>query len=193
MEVIVYALSGLATIIWWGTIIVAGLLFLRVIVNWVGKNPFGRVNYYLTRVTEPLVRPLRFQASGGRLRYDMMPLLTGIVILGIGLAVANVVWQIAGQFHDIIFAARIGLMTGGFLVKRFLVFLCLLYIVALLLRFILPFFGVSYGQPIMRFLFSITEPLLRPLRRVAVFGMIDFSPLIAMFIIQMIANLLARS
>jgi uncharacterized protein YggT (Ycf19 family) len=38
----------------------------------------------------------------------------------------------------------------------------------------------------------ITEPVLKPLRRFFVAGMFDFSPLVAMFIVQIITPVLAN-
>jgi YggT family protein len=67
-----------------------------------------------------------------------------------------------------------------------------LYVVAIFLRFFLPLFGASYTSDFYRFLFVITEPLLKPLRRFFVAGMFDFSPLVAMFIVQIITPVLAN-
>jgi uncharacterized protein YggT (Ycf19 family) len=68
----------------------------------------------------------------------------------------------------------------------------LLYVVAIFLRLFLPFFGVGYRNKLFHFLFVITEPLLKPLRRFFVAGMFDFSPIVAMFIVQILTGFLAR-
>jgi len=58
----------------------------------------------------------------------------------------------------------------------------------------LPMAGVRLdnGQPIVRFLFQITDPLLEPLRRFTTFGMMDFSPIAALILIEVVRNLLIR-
>ena len=48
-------------------------------------------------------------------------------------------------------------------------------------------------HPVRRFLDSIVEPMLAPIRRVVpLVGMLDFSPLILIVLIQLIGNLLTR-
>jgi uncharacterized protein YggT (Ycf19 family) len=66
LTLIVLAFYWLSQNVMWGTIGVASRLFLRVLLTWIGANPFGRVAYHLTRITEPMVRPVRSQCGGGR-------------------------------------------------------------------------------------------------------------------------------
>jgi len=178
-------------VIQWATIIVSGLLFLRVIMGWLGANPFGRVVYNLTRITEPIVRPLRYQFSGTNLRRDLIPLIIGLMILVTGLFVSQILKQFGAVFHEVAYAYRLGLLTGRFLAGRVIMVVGLLYVVAIFLRFVLPLFGIGYRNNLSRFLFVITEPLLKPLRRFFVAGMLDFSPLVAMLIVQIVTGLLA--
>ena len=77
---------------------------------------------------------------------------------------------------------------AGELIK--LVGLC--YVAAIFLRFFLPFLGFGYSNNFFRFLFRITEPLIKPLRRFFVLGMFDLSPIVAMFIIQFLTPLVAE-
>ena len=58
----------------------------------------------------------------------------------------------------------------------------------------LPMAGIQLddGQPIVRLLFQITDPLLDPLRRFTTFGMMDFSPIAALILIEVVRNLLIR-
>jgi YggT family protein len=64
-------------------------------------------------------------------------------------------------------------------------FLLALYEVLLLLRILLSWVGLDpYANPITRFLYNITEPLLEPIRSVLPpVGMIDFSPMVAFVLI----------
>ncbi len=90
MTLFVLVLYAMELVIRWGAIGVAALLFLRVLLTWPGANPFGRIPYHLTRITEPLVRPVRSQFGGGRyLRYDLIPLVMGVLILVTGLFIAT--------------------------------------------------------------------------------------------------------
>ena len=59
-----------------------------------------------------------------------------------------------------------------------------LYILAIILRAFLSMVGMSYGQPLMRFLYTITEPLLAPIRRqIPMVGPFDFSPAVLILIL----------
>ena len=172
------------------TLAVAGLLLLRVLLTWVGANPFGRISYHLTRATEPIVRPLRYQFGTGRfMRYDLLPLVMGVMFLVTGLFMSSVIWQ----FSDILLRVSISTRTPRFLGGNLIRLLGLLYVVAIFLRFFLPFFGFSYSNKVYRFIFKITEPLLKPLRRFFVAGMFDFSPLIAMLIVQLLTGWIASA
>ena len=91
MELIAILLRWLSWVVQWITIAVAGLLVLRVVLNWAGANPFSRLSYNLTRLTEPLVRPMRHQFAGRVARYDLMPLLMGVMILVTGLFISGTI------------------------------------------------------------------------------------------------------
>jgi YggT family protein len=179
--------------VFWGTIAVASLLFLRVLLTWLGANPFGRIPYHLTRITEPMVRPVRSQIGGGRyLRYDLIPLVMGVLILVTGLFIASML----GQLGVIITAIGLNItsraIASAAMMGELIKLVGLLYVAAIFLRFFLPFFGVGYRNKFFHFLFVITEPLLKPLRRIFVAGLFDFSPIVAMFIVQILTGFLAE-
>jgi len=192
LELIAILLGWLSRVVWWVTIAVAGLLILRVILNWAGANPFSRLSYNLTRLTEPLVRPMRHQFAGRITRYDLMPLLMGVMILVTGLFISGTIGEFAAILLRVGTASRLGLITPRFVLSTMILILGSLYVLAIFLRFFLPLFGVSYANRFFRFVFVITEPLLKPLRRIFVAGMFDFSPLVAMFIVQILTPVVAN-
>ena len=193
MTVILLAFYWLSQIVMWGTIAVASLLFLRVVLTWLGANPFGRIPYHLTRITEPMVRPVRSQFGGGRyLRYDLIPLVMGVLILVTGLFIASMLGQLGSIIGAIGRNIMLGSIVSGAMIGELIRLIGLLYVVAIFLRFFLPFFGVGYRHKGFHFLFAITEPLLKPLRRIFVAGMFDFSPIVAMFIVQILTGFLAE-
>jgi len=140
-----------------------------------------------------MVRPIRPQFDRRYVRFDLMPLVIGVLILVTGLFISSMIWRLAGILHETYANLAIGIATPAFLVKELIEFAGWLYIAAIFLRFLIPWFGVGYRSSFMRFLFVITEPLLRPLRRVFVAGMFDFSPIIAIFIVQIVVSLLSSS
>jgi uncharacterized protein YggT (Ycf19 family) len=192
LTVIIVALYWLSQIVLWGTIAVSALFFLRVLLTWLGANPFGRIPYHLTRITEPMVRPVRGQFGGGRyLRYDLVPLVMGVLILVTGWFISSTIAQLGGIIDNIATKVVLRQVTSGAMIGQLIKLLGLLYVVAIFLRFFLPFFGVGYRHRGFHSLFAITEPLLKPLRRVFVAGMFDFSPIVAMFIVQILTGFLA--
>jgi YggT family protein len=56
----------------------------------------------------------------------------------------------------------------------------------------LPMAGVRIDpyNPLIRFLFRITDPILDPIRRFSTFGMIDFSPIVALILLEVIRRVL---
>ena len=73
----------------------------------------------------------------------------------------------------------------------FLKLLCEVLTVAIFLRAILSWFSPGTTNILTRILYQVTEPLLAPLRRILPrAGMLDFTPLIAIVLLQLIANLL---
>jgi YggT family protein len=187
----VQALIILSKIIEYATFGLAALFLLRVILGWAGVNPFGRIPYHLTRLTEPMVRPFRYQFSNRITRYDLIPLLTGVLILVLGLSIYGLIRQLAVILDAIGKNIASGTVASWLMMGELINLLGVLYVIAIFLRFFLPFFGVGYSNKFFHFLFVITEPLIKPLRRFFVFGMMDFSPIIVMFIIQFITPILA--
>ncbi len=68
--------------------------------------------------------------------------------------------------------------------------LCWVLTILIFLRAILSWFPIDPGSRLMLLLYQLTEPVLAPLRRIMPrTGMIDLSPMIAIIILQIIANL----
>ena len=66
--------------------------------------------------------------------------------------------------------------------------LIILVIISVILSYVMDRY-----QPIRRWVDSIVEPLLRPIRRVVpLVGSLDFSPLVLIILIQLIASLIVR-
>ncbi len=86
----------------------------------------------------------------------------------------------------------------GFL-QTFVDLLFRIFEFAIFIRIILSWINPlpQYGNPVFRLVWQITEPILAPIRRFATFGMIDFSPFVALigmqivqgFLLQMIAGM----
>lgn len=65
-----------------------------------------------------------------------------------------------------------------------------LYSLAIVVRAFLSFFGPDLRNPVMRFIFDITEPVLASLRRFTIVGLLDLSPIAAIIILMLLRQLL---
>ena len=69
----------------------------------------------------------------------------------------------------------------------------LIYILnfAIIIRALMSWFNPSLENPIVRFVFEITEPVLAPLRRIVPrIGMIDITPIVAILLLNVIMQVL---
>jgi YggT family protein len=79
----------------------------------------------------------------------------------------------------------------AFVLYRLIHTLFALYTLAIIARALLPVFGLSYAHPVMRFLYTITEPLLSPIRRRLPYaGPWDFSPLVLILLLWLAEQIL---
>ena len=66
-----------------------------------------------------------------------------------------------------------------------------LYALIILVRVVLSWLPVDRDQAWARFIVDVTEPLVGPIRRILPpFGGLDFSPLVAMLLLQLMRNFL---
>jgi YggT family protein len=70
---------------------------------------------------------------------------------------------------------------------NFVYYLTWTLIVAIIIRSIMSWLPVSRESPFVTVVYQVTEPILAPLRRVVpTFGMMDFTPLVAILVLNMI-------
>ncbi len=66
---------------------------------------------------------------------------------------------------------------------------------AILVRVILSWLPMAWVRidpyhPLVRILYQITDPILDPIRRFSTFGMIDFSPIVALVLLDIVRRIL---
>jgi len=195
LQIVFFVLALISYAILIVTVAIASLLVLRVIVAWAGVNPFGWLPFHLRRVTEPLVYPLRQPFSGYTMRFDLLPLVAAAAILFGGLFAGYIYDKLFLEIlHDIVLSIQFDAVTG----RRVLVWLIMLtgvlFEAAIFLRIILPWFGLGYGSRVLRFAFRITEPLMKPIRRLLgrylAISMFDFSAFLVLVLIRIVTALL---
>jgi YggT family protein len=177
-------------------VIAAILLASRVLLAWVGANPFSWLSYNLTRVTEPIVRPFKHPLSGRIPRYDLVPLVAAVLVLMNGLFIMGLLRQLAEILGRLGGDILTGNATAAVVVSELIRLTGWVLVALIFLRFLLPFLGVSYASRFMRLLYKLTEPVLEPLRRplrrlIGAATVFDFTALVAVFLVWIATELVA--
>lgn len=158
------------------------LIVLRVLLQLVRANFYNPICQFLYKATNPVLMPLR----------KVIPAWRNLDIAGIALA-----W-LATAIKLVLLYATLGQTLGvlGLVVLALadlLDFVLLLYIVLILMRVVVSFIGADSYHPLVPLVLQLTEPVLKPIRRVLpnVSG-IDFSPMLALLAITLARVLIAK-
>jgi YggT family protein len=150
-------------------------------------NPFGATARFFRRTVDPLMVPIerRVVRAGGR--PSSAPLWAlGVVVVG-GLLLIALLDFLTGQ----IAAVAAALATGGPGVLMLLVsWTFSLLRVALIVRVISSWVGVSPYSPWVRWSYGLTEWMLAPLRRlIPLLGGIDVTPIVAYVALRLVESI----
>jgi YggT family protein len=149
-------------------------------------NPFGTTARFFRRTVDPLMVPIerRVVRAGGR--PSSAPLWAlGVVVVG-GLLLIALLDFVTGQIAAVAGALARG--PSGVLVLLISWTFALLR-VALIVRVISSWIGVSPYSPWVRWSYSLTEWMLGPLRRVIpLFGGIDVTPIVAYLALRLLES-----
>lgn len=165
--------------------VLALALVLRMVLQWAQVNPFGWFALNLRKVTEPVMRPFRYGFDNQMLRFDMLPIVAAALVLLNGLFAAWIVGQVSFVLRQFYRAPAI---TIGLVLSAVLWFAVVAYMAMLFGRFLLPMLGFGYSSRFLRVAFQLTEPVLKPLRRYLVIGAFDFSPVVVIFLVQLVGS-----
>ncbi len=154
-------------------------------------NPFGGWARFVRRISDPILRPLerRVLRAGGS-PSDAPLWLLGIVLVG-GLVLISLVHWAIGAAYELGALAQAGPRDWLIAVVSW-VFRILM--IALLVRVIGSWFGVSPYAKWMRPFVALTEWLLEPLRRLLPpFGPLDLSPMVAYLLLWIAQQAVVRA
>ena len=171
------------------------LIILRVIFNYAEVNPFTWYARNVRRATDPVLAPARAMLMAFRLDPSVAPLIVVIFILVAGYLVVQVTGTLLNTIAGILFAATSHSPDMTVAIIGYLLFgLIGLYNMAIIVRIVFVWIGMSYANPWNRLLIKITEPLLAPLRRlVPMVGLFDISPIIAFIILWICQAAVAKT
>jgi YggT family protein len=149
-------------------------------------TPFGRWPRLMRRASDPVLLPLerRVIRAGGSPQ-DAPLWLIGIVIAG-GLLLLSLIHWLAGLASTLVALAGAGPRAWA----RFaLSGLFSVLMIALIVRVVASWFGLSRYRSWMRPFFALTDWMIEPIRRILPpFGMFDLSPLVAWLVLILVRN-----
>ena len=155
-------------------------VMLRLLLQWVRADFYNPVCQFLVKLTNPALVPLRrvIPAFG---RLD-----TAAVLLMLVLEMSNV-WIVSRIGSTPLPAAAIALFS----IMKLLATLLMTYFFLIIAAVILSWVGGGLRHPVVPLVFQLTEPVMRPIRRVIppIAG-IDLSPLFALIGIRFLLLLL---
>jgi YggT family protein len=70
------------------------VIIIRALLSWVNPDPYNPIVQFLTRITEPVLRPLRKLVPAYRLGIDLSPLIAILVIYFLEIAVVDTLVRI---------------------------------------------------------------------------------------------------
>lgn len=171
--------------------VVGLILILRIVLQLFNVSPQNPVMRALTFVTDPMLELVsKILGIPSYRRYDLSTiaaLAAAVIVIWVGrtviVAALQFILYIPGWVRN---------PVGS--IYNILVFILSLafelYSMALLVRILFEWLRIPYSSRVMRFLWDITEPLLAPIRRaLPTFGGLDFSPLIAFFLLNLLERL----
>ena len=156
------------------------VVMLRFLLQWVRADFYNPISQFLVKATNPPLRPLRRVIPGFR---------------GIDFASVVLMWglkTIELMLVTLFTSGSITLLLPLLLAIPELVSLLLnVFLFAILIQVIISWINPGSYNPATTLLYSLTEPVLRPIRRrLPAADGLDFSPLVAMIVLVLLKKLL---
>jgi YggT family protein len=151
-------------------------------------NPFSPVARFFRQTIDPMMLPVerRIVRSGGS--PSTAPWWALVVVVVAGIVVLSLLEFVRGQIGFV--TAAVGSGSRGIYVLLVRWVFAILQ-AALIVRVISSWISISPYSRWVRWAFTLSEPILRPLRRfIPTLGMIDITPIIAFFLLRLIEGLL---
>jgi YggT family protein len=175
-------------------VVMAALLALLCIVDWAVRarhvNVFGPVARFARSKIDPFLAPIerRVVAAGGMPASAPLWALAAVVIGGI--LIISALDFVRAELLGLIFAVQSG-PSGMF---RLIVSWIFDFVrIAILVRVVSSWLPISPYSKWIRWSYTVSEPILRPLRQVIPsLGMIDITPIIAYFLIGFLQGAVLR-
>lgn len=166
------------------------LVMLRFLLQWVRADFYNPLSQFIVKVTNPLVRPLRRIIPGwGGL--DMATLLLAYLLTVVQIALVGThisPYEIPGALNG---QTLQPLSIAGLALLDLITLAIGIYLIAIIVQAVVSWVNPGHHNPVMGLIHRLTEPLLRPARRlIPPISGIDLSPLLVLLALQVVKMLL---
>lgn len=157
-----------------------GAVLLRIVLQWVRADFYNPISQLVWKVTQPVLAPVINLLPRYR-RLDTAASLLLLILSVIYVQIIAALWSL-----------NIGLIaTLWFAVLKIVALALSIYTASIIIYAILSWFGPGLSNPAANILYSINEPLLRPIRNIIPpLSGLDLSPLVAILLLQVASMLL---
>ncbi|MEZ5537222.1 MAG: YggT family protein [Thiolinea sp.] len=151
-----------------------GAVLVRFLLAYARADFHNPLSQFLVKVTNPLLVPLRrFVPAIGKV--DTASLVLAFVLKLIAVYLLSAVMGKGFNPAFLIPAAVVDLLRT----------LIWIYIIAMIVQAVMSWMGNAHGNPVASLLYSLTAPILQPLRKIVpTIGMVDLSPLVAILLLH---------
>ena len=157
-----------------------GAVVIRFLLAYSRADFHNPLSQFLVKITNPVLVPLRrFIPAIGKIDTASLTLAFGLKLVG-GFLILSLMGQQLNLGYMLIAAAADLART-----------IIWIYIIAMIVNAVMSWMGNTYNNPVASLLQSLTDPILRPIRRfVPLVSGIDLSPLVAILGLQVLLILL---
>jgi YggT family protein len=85
---------GFAEVLDWVLVVSMWTIAIRALISWVNPDPYNAIVQILTRVTEPILRPIRKLVPPYKIGIDISPIIAFLLIIFLRIAVVNTLIRI---------------------------------------------------------------------------------------------------
>ncbi|MGD9601647.1 MAG: YggT family protein [Gammaproteobacteria bacterium] len=156
-----------------------GAVMLRLLLQLTRADFYNPLSQAIVRLTNPVLRPLRrYIPAVGKID-------SASVLLMVVLQIVNV-WIVGAMLGLRLGLPALLVATVGELLSKFVY----LYMFAIIIQAVASWVAPGSYNPVLGLIGSVTEPLLRPIRRILPnLGGLDLSPLVAIVLLQLVLML----
>ena len=192
---IVVVLGLISLFVWYAIatviLVIIALMVARLILNKADLNPFSRPVIMVRRWTDPLVNPVRRIVVQMGFSPNVAPVVVILFALVLGYFASEFINAFLGTVLGLIISVqrRAPISFFGNLLYGFLV----VYMLLIFARIVFSWVANPHSR-VLHFLILVTEPVLAPFRRVIPpVGMMDISPMIVMFLLDLLRRAVAAT